>query len=94
MLMTLLSLLPAILLAMTSFTRVVVVLAILRQALGNGANTSNQIIIGLALFLSLFIMAPVLERAYEDGLRPYLDEKKLNSMRRCSRSRRPFANLC
>ncbi|MCB1694814.1 MAG: flagellar type III secretion system pore protein FliP [Halioglobus sp.] len=75
MLMTLLSLLPAILLAMTSFTRVVVVLAILRQALGTAQTPSNQIIIGLALFLSLFIMAPVLERAYEDGLRPYLDEK-------------------
>jgi len=69
-----LSLLPAALLAMTSFTRVVVVLAILRQALGTAQTPSNQIILGLALFLSLFIMAPVLERAYDTGLQPYMEE--------------------
>ncbi|MFT4518756.1 MAG: flagellar biosynthetic protein FliP [Halioglobus sp.] len=74
MLMTALSLLPAALLAMTSFTRVVVVLAILRQALGTAQTPSNQIILGLALFLSLFIMAPVLEEAYENGLQPYMEE--------------------
>jgi flagellar biosynthetic protein FliP len=74
MLMTLLSLLPAALLAMTSFTRVVVVLAILRQALGTAQTPSNQIILGLALFLSLFIMAPVLEQAYDTGLKPYMEE--------------------
>lgn len=74
MLMTLLSLLPAALLAMTSFTRIVVVLAILRQALGTAQTPSNQIILGLALFLSLFIMAPVLEQAYDTGLKPYMDE--------------------
>ena len=75
MLMTVLSLLPALLLAMTSFTRVVVVLAILRQALGTAQTPSNQIILGLALFLSMFIMAPVLEQAYEDGLKPYMEEQ-------------------
>ena len=74
MLMTLLSLLPAALLAMTSFTRVVVVLAILRQALGTAQTPSNQIILGLALFLSFFIMAPVLEEAYDKGLAPYMAE--------------------
>lgn len=74
MLMTLLSLLPAALLAMTSFTRVVVVLAILRQALGTAQTPSNQIILGLALFMTLFIMAPVLEQAYETGLQPYMEE--------------------
>jgi flagellar biosynthetic protein FliP len=74
MLMTLLSLLPAALLAMTSFTRVVVVLAILRQALGTAQTPSNQIILGLALFLSFFIMAPVLEKAYDNGLAPYMNE--------------------
>jgi flagellar biosynthetic protein FliP len=74
LLMTLLSLLPAALLAMTSFTRVVVVLAILRQALGTGQTPSNQIILGLALFLTLFIMAPVLEQAYDTGLKPYMEE--------------------
>lgn len=74
MLMTLLTLLPAALLAMTSFTRVVVVLAILRQALGTAQTPSNQIILGLALFLSFFIMAPVLEEAYDNGLAPYMNE--------------------
>ncbi|MFK8047088.1 MAG: flagellar type III secretion system pore protein FliP [Halioglobus sp.] len=74
MLMTLLSLLPAALLAMTSFTRIVVVLAILRQALGTAQTPSNQIILALALFLSLFIMAPILEQAYDTGLKPYMDE--------------------
>lgn len=73
--MTVLSLLPAILLAMTSFTRVIVVLAILRQALGTAQTPSNQILLGLALFLSLFIMAPVLEEAYDSGLEPYMEER-------------------
>lgn len=73
--MTVLSLLPALLLAMTSFTRVIVVLAILRQALGTAQTPSNQILLGLALFLSLFIMAPVLEQAYETGLKPYMEEQ-------------------
>lgn len=75
MLMTALSLLPAALLAMTSFTRIVVVLAILRQALGTAQTPSNQIILGLALFLSMFIMAPVLEQAYDTGLEPYMEEE-------------------
>jgi len=74
MLMTLLSILPAALITMTSFTRVLVVLAILRQALGTAQTPSNQIIVGLALFLSLFIMAPVFEQAYDTGLQPYMEE--------------------
>jgi len=75
LLMTVLSLLPAMLLAMTSFTRIIVVLAILRQALGTAQTPSNQILLGLALFLSLFIMAPVLEQAYHEGLKPYMEEE-------------------
>jgi flagellar biosynthetic protein FliP len=75
LIMTVLSLLPAALIMMTSFTRVIIVLAILRQALGTAQTPSNQILIGLSLFLSLFIMAPVLETAYETGLQPYLDEQ-------------------
>jgi len=74
MLMTVLSLLPAAMITMTSFTRVLVVLAILRQALGTAQTPSNQIILGLALFLSLFIMSPVLEEAYDKGLQPYMEE--------------------
>ncbi len=75
LLMTVLSLLPAALIMMTSFTRVIVVLAILRQALGTAQTPSNQILLGLALFLSLFIMAPVFQKAYDQGLKPYLDEQ-------------------
>ncbi len=75
LLMTVLSLLPAALIMMTSFTRIIVVLAILRQALGTAQTPSNQILLGLALFLSLFIMAPVFDQAYQNGLKPYLDEQ-------------------
>src|SRR5690606_38834555 len=60
-LMTLLTLLPGIVLAMTSFTRIVIVFSILRQALGTANSPPNQVLIGLSLFLSWFIMAPVLE---------------------------------
>jgi len=72
--MTVLSLLPAALIMMTSFTRIVVVLAILRQGLGTAQTPSSQILIGLALFLSFFVMSPVFQQAYSDGVRPYMDE--------------------
>lgn len=71
--MTALTFLPTLLLAATSFTRIVIVLAVLRQALGMPQTPPNQVLMGLALFLSLFIMAPVLQAAYDGGLRPYLD---------------------
>ncbi|WP_051277913.1 flagellar type III secretion system pore protein FliP [Solimonas flava] len=73
LLMTLLTLLPALLLCMTAFTRVIVVLGLLRQALGTNQTPSNQILVGLALLLSFFVMAPVLQKVYEDGARPYMD---------------------
>jgi flagellar biosynthesis protein FliP len=73
--MTMLSMLPAILMSITSFTRIVVVLAILRQALGLMQTPSNQVILGLALFTSLFIMAPVFETAYQNGISPYMSEE-------------------
>jgi flagellar biosynthetic protein FliP len=73
--MTMLSMLPAILMSITSFTRIVVVLAILRQALGLMQTPSNQVILGLALFTSLFIMAPVFETAYQNGIAPYMAEE-------------------
>ncbi len=75
MFMTALSLLPAALMMMTSFTRIVIVLAILRQALGTQQSPSNQVIIGLSLFLSLFIMMPVFDQVYEEALSPYLEEE-------------------
>jgi flagellar biosynthetic protein FliP len=75
LLMTALSLLPAALILMTSFTRIVIVLSILRQALGTAQTPSNQILIGLALFLTFFIMGPVLTEVYETALGPYLAEE-------------------
>ncbi len=74
-LMTLFTLLPAGLLMMTSFTRIIIVLALLRQALGTQQTPTNQTLIGLALFLTLFVMAPVLEKSYEQAVQPYLDDK-------------------
>jgi len=74
-LMTALTLLPAAMLMMTAFTRIVIVLGLLRQALGTGQTPSNQILIGLSLFLTFFVMSPVLERVYTDAAAPYLDGK-------------------
>ena len=67
-------LVPAALITMTSFTRILIVLAILRQALGTAQTPSNQILVGLALFLTLFIMSPVFSQAYADDIKPYFDE--------------------
>ncbi len=75
LLMTALSLLPAALILMTSFTRIVIVLHILRQAMGTQTAPSNQILIGLALFLTFFIMGPVLTEVYETALGPYLADE-------------------
>jgi len=72
-LMTVLTLLPAILLMMTSFTRIIIVLGFLRQALGTQSTPPNQVLLGLALFLTLFVMTPVLNHAYQDGVKPYMD---------------------
>lgn len=70
--MTLLALLPAALMMLTSFTRIIIVLSILRTALGTAATPSNQILVGLALFLTLFVMQPVFEEMNETALQPYL----------------------
>ncbi len=74
MLMTVLTLLPAALMMMSAFTRIIVVLAILRQALGTAQTPSNQVLLGLALFLTFFVMAPVLEQVHADALEPYIQE--------------------
>ena len=73
--MTALSFLPAMLILMTSFTRIVVVMSILRQALGLQQTPSNQVINGIALFLTFFIMTPVFEKINESALQPYLNEE-------------------
>ena len=73
--MTSLTFLPAMLLMMTSFTRIVIVFALLRQAIGTMQAPPNQVIIGLALFLTFFIMAPVFEKIYEVAWRPYAENQ-------------------
>ena len=73
--LTSLTFLPAILLMMTSFTRIVIVLSLLRQALGTKQAPPNQVLVGLALFLTFFIMGPVLERVYEEAYVPFSEQR-------------------
>jgi flagellar biosynthesis protein FliP len=73
--MTLLSIAPSIVLMMTSFTRIVIVLGFMRTALGTPSAPSNQIIVGLSLFLTFFLMGPVFDRIQHEALTPYLDGK-------------------
>ena len=75
-LLTILSLAPAILILMTSFTRLVVVFHFLRQAMGTQNSPPNQVLIGLALFITFFIMSPIWHHVYTTAVRPYLDKEK------------------
>ncbi|MBT4963624.1 MAG: flagellar type III secretion system pore protein FliP [Francisellaceae bacterium] len=75
MLMTLMTMMPALLLTMTSFTRVIIVLGMLRQAMGMPQTPSNQILIGMSLFLTFFVMSPVMTQVYEESIIPYTEEK-------------------
>ncbi|ABA58622.1 flagellar type III secretion system pore protein FliP [Nitrosococcus oceani] len=88
-LMTVLTLLPAAVMVMTSFTRIIVVFSILRQALGLAQTPSSQILIGLALFLTFFIMSPVLDKAYQEGVKPYFQEE-ISVTDALARVREPF----
>jgi len=72
--MTIMTMLPAALMMMTAFTRIVIVLAILRTAIGTAQTPTNQIIIGLSLFLTIFVMSPVLDSINKTALQPYLNE--------------------
>ncbi len=72
-LMTLLTVLPSLLLGMTAFTRIIIVLSILRQALGTQQTPPNQVLIALALFLTFFVMQPTLTRMHDEAIGPYLD---------------------
>ncbi|NBR35106.1 MAG: flagellar biosynthetic protein FliP [Rhodobacteraceae bacterium] len=74
-LMTALTVLPSIVLGMTSFTRIIIVLSILRQALGTQQTPPNQVLIAITLFLTFAIMSPVLEKMYDTALTPYLEEE-------------------
>jgi flagellar biosynthesis protein FliP len=91
-LMTLLSLLPAIIMMMTAFTRIIVVLAILRQALGLQQTPSNQVVLGMSLFLTAFIMMPVFEKVNEVAIQPYLNEtiQPLEALERASEPMKEF----
>ncbi len=75
LLLTALSFLPAVLLMMTGFTRIIIVLSLLRQALGTQSSPPNQVLIGLALFLTFFVMGPVFDRIYTDAYQPYASNK-------------------
>ncbi len=75
LLLTILSLAPAILTLMTSFTRTIIVLSLIRNALGTNQVPPNQVLVGLALFLTAFIMAPVFSGIYTDALTPYFAEE-------------------
>jgi len=72
---TALGFLPAILLMMTGFTRIIIVLSLLRQALGTQSTPPNQVLIGLALFLTFFVMSPVFDKIYKDAYQPYAEGK-------------------
>ena len=73
--MTVLSVLPGLLMAMTAFTRIIIVLSILRQAIGLASIPTNQILIGISLFMTYFVMAPVFSQINDTALQPYLAEK-------------------
>lgn len=75
LLMTGLTLLPSALTMMTAFTRIIIVLGILRQAMGMNQTPSNQILIGMALFLTVFIMMPVFSNIYNDAVQPYVEDQ-------------------
>jgi len=75
LLLTALTFIPAALLMMTSFTRIIIVLSLLRQALGTQTAPPNQVLIGLSLFLTLFVMGPVLDKIYTDAYQPLSENK-------------------
>jgi len=89
LLITVLSLAPSILLMVTSFTRIVIVLSFLRTALGLQQSPPNSVLVSLALFLTLFIMMPVFERAWEDGIEPLIAEE-IDEMEALERAAAPF----
>ncbi|MFL6664219.1 MAG: flagellar type III secretion system pore protein FliP, partial [Rhizobacter sp.] len=72
---TALSFLPAVLLLMTSFTRIVIVLSLLRQALGAQTAPPNQVIVGLSLFMTFFVMGPTIDKVYAEAYQPYAENK-------------------
>jgi flagellar biosynthesis protein FliP len=90
--MTLFSLAPGLLVMVTSFTRVVIVLSFVRQAMGLQGQPPNQVLISLALFITFFVMGPVFDRVYDNGLRPYFD-KQINEEQAWDRVAAPIKSF-
>lgn len=88
-LITLLTFAPALLLLMSSFTRILLVLSFLRQAIGVPTMPPNQVLVGLALFMSYFVMAPTLEKVYETAAKPYM-EKQITAAEAADRASQPI----
>jgi flagellar biosynthetic protein FliP len=88
-LLTSLTFLPAVLLMMTAFTRIVIVLSLLRQALGTQQSPPNQVLVGLSLFLTLFVMAPVFDKINAQALQPYLADQ-MNIMQALDKGSEPL----
>ncbi|WP_077001469.1 flagellar type III secretion system pore protein FliP [Variovorax sp. KK3] len=91
-LLTSLTFLPALLLSMTSFTRILIVLGLLRTALGTQSAPPNQILVGLSLFLTFFVMSPVFDKAYDEAYKP-LSENKISTERALERGIAPFKDF-
>ena len=92
LLMTVMSLLPSMLIMLTSFTRIIIVLALLRQALGTSQTPSTQILIGLSFFLTLFVMSPVFTQVYQDAVKPYIDEQ-ISGEQAWNKAEKPFRSF-
>lgn len=88
-LLTALTFLPAVVLMMTGFTRIIIVLSLLRHALGTQTSPPNQVLVGIALFLTFFVMSPTLEKVYTDAYLP-LSENKINVMQAAERAAIPI----
>jgi flagellar biosynthetic protein FliP len=88
-LVTVLSLAPSLLVMMTAFTRIVIVLSLLRSALSTQGSPPNVVLIGLALFLSLFVMQPAMQQAWTNGVQP-MTEGKIDEMQGLQRASEPF----
>lgn len=86
--LTLLTLAPAVLLLMSAFTRILIVLSFLRQALGSPTMPPNQVLVGIALFLTYFVMAPTTTKLYDDAIHPYM-EKQISATEAMSRAEVP-----
>ena len=90
--LTALTFIPAVLLMMTSFTRIIIVLSILRHALGTQTSPPNQVLVGLSLFLTFFIMSPVLEKIYVDAYQP-LSENRITFIQAVERGATPLRSF-